>query len=73
MRHFFRSVSGQSLVRGIFCVFHPFSHPLSATFVWPIKIQVHCENQSFSMSGLGFRDELGLWLSSGWVRVRILE
>ena len=26
------------------------SHPLSATFVWPIEIQVHCENQGPSKS-----------------------
>ena len=35
-------------------VFHPsympVSHPLWATFVWPIEIQVHCENQSSSMT-----------------------
>ena len=28
----------------------PGSHPLSATFIWPIEIQVHCENQSSSIS-----------------------
>ena len=40
--------------RSFFRVFHPFnmpgSHPLSATFVLPIEIQVQCENQSSSMS-----------------------
>ena len=25
-------------------------HPLSATFVWPIKIRVHCKNYSPRMS-----------------------
>ena len=38
----------------IFRVFHasnmPGSHPLWATFVWPIEIQVHCKNQSSSMT-----------------------
>ena len=38
----------------IFRIYHRFnmpgSYPLSATFVWPIEIQVHCENQSSSMS-----------------------
>ena len=38
----------------IFRVFHcfnmPGSHPLWATSVWPIEIQVHCRNQSSSMS-----------------------
>ena len=38
----------------IFRVFHPsnmpWSHPLWPTFVWPIKIQVHCKNQSSSMT-----------------------
>ena len=30
----------------------PGSHPLWATFVWPIEIQVHCKNQSSSVSGI---------------------
>ena len=44
----------------IFRVFHlfymPGSHPLWATFVWPIEIRVHCKNQSSSVSRVRDRD-----------------
>ena len=54
----------------IFRVFHPSnmpgSHPLWATFVWPIAIQVHCKNQSSSMTTA--RDKQGNRLCSSLIK-----